>query len=62
MIITESKVRPIDCSHYINGEYVQSKNGKTFENINPATEEVLGTVAEGGKEEVDQAVKWQKRL
>ena len=54
------KVSPIDCSHYINGEYLQSANGKTFENINPATEEVLGIVAEGGKEEVDHAVGCKK--
>ncbi|RDW20143.1 5-carboxymethyl-2-hydroxymuconate semialdehyde dehydrogenase [Oceanobacillus arenosus] len=53
---TMIKVSPIDCSHYINGEYVKSENGKTFENVNPATEKVLGTVAEGGKEEVDRAV------
>ncbi|MHA6250790.1 aldehyde dehydrogenase [Oceanobacillus sp. CAU 1775] len=54
---TTVKVKPIDCSHYINGKYVQSKSGKTFENINPATKEVLGTVQVGGKEEVDEAVK-----
>ncbi|WP_085992691.1 aldehyde dehydrogenase [Oceanobacillus senegalensis] len=58
---TKSKVKPINCSHYINGKYVPSTNGKTFENVNPATEEVLGTVAEGGKEEVDEAVKAAKK-
>lgn len=51
------EVKPINCSHYIGGRYVPSKNGKTFENVNPATEQILGTVQEGGKEEVDQAVK-----
>ncbi|WP_028782158.1 aldehyde dehydrogenase [Thalassobacillus devorans] len=51
-----TKTKAIDCAHYINGAYAESGNGKTFENVNPATEEVLGTVAEGGKEEVDQAV------
>lgn len=56
MITTEAKVKPIDCQHYIEGRYIPSKSGKTFENINPATEEVLGIVAEGGKEEVDLAV------
>jgi aminomuconate-semialdehyde/2-hydroxymuconate-6-semialdehyde dehydrogenase len=50
------KVKPIDCSHYIDGKYVPS-NGETFENINPATEEKLGDVAVGGKAEVDLAVK-----
>ncbi|MBP1971156.1 acyl-CoA reductase-like NAD-dependent aldehyde dehydrogenase, partial [Virgibacillus natechei] len=53
---TETKQDVMNCSHFINGEYVQSTNGKTFENVNPATEEVLGNIAEGGKEEVDQAV------
>ena len=51
-----SKVQPIDCRHFINGEYVDSSNHKTFENINPATEKVMGKVAEGGEEEVDLAV------
>ncbi|MBM7599210.1 aminomuconate-semialdehyde/2-hydroxymuconate-6-semialdehyde dehydrogenase [Virgibacillus halotolerans] len=53
---TKSKVKPIDCSHYINGKYVPSGSGKTFENINPATEEKLGDVQIGSKEEIDQAV------
>jgi aminomuconate-semialdehyde/2-hydroxymuconate-6-semialdehyde dehydrogenase len=45
-----------DCLHFINGKHVPSRSGKSFENLNPATEEVLGTVAEGGAEEVDLAV------
>lgn len=40
---------------------VVNENKKTFDNINPATEEVLGTVAEGGKEEVDFAVRAARR-
>ena len=55
-MITETKVKAINCRHFINGEFVESQNQKSFENINPATEEVLGIVAEGGKEEVDFAV------
>jgi len=50
-------IKPIDCLHFIDGKYVPSLNGKTFDNINPATEEKLGFVAEGGKEEIDLAVK-----
>ncbi|WKA59969.1 aldehyde dehydrogenase [Planococcus shenhongbingii] len=53
---TETKVEAINCKHFINGQFVESQNQKSFENINPATEEVLGHVAEGGKEEVDIAV------
>lgn len=45
-----------DCLHFIDGKFVPSANGRTFLNINPATGEVLGEVAEGGKEEVDRAV------
>ncbi|MFG6150273.1 aldehyde dehydrogenase [Halobacillus sp. B23F22_1] len=52
-----TKTQAIDCVHYIDGGYVKSNNGKAFNNVNPATEEVLGSVAEGGKEEVDQAVR-----
>ncbi|WP_102271741.1 aldehyde dehydrogenase [Cytobacillus massiliigabonensis] len=58
---TETRVRAINCRHFINGQFVDSQNQKTFENINPATEEVLGTVAEGGKEEVDYAVAAARR-
>jgi len=56
MQTTETKTKSIDCSHYINGKYVPSKSGKTFENINPATEEKLGDVQIGSEKEVDQAV------
>src|ERR1700733_15369711 len=41
----------------INGKWVAPKSGKTFETINPATEEVLTLVAEGDKADVDEAVK-----
>ncbi len=54
-------VKPINCLHFINGQYVESQNKETFENINPATGEVMGTVALGGKEEVDFAVAAAKR-
>ena len=41
----------------IGGKWVAAKSGKTFETINPATEEVLALVAEGDKADVDEAVK-----
>jgi len=41
----------------INGKWVGSKSGKTFETINPSNEEVLALVAEGDKADVDEAVK-----
>ena len=41
----------------IGGKWVSAKSGKTFETLNPATEEVLALVAEGDKADVDEAVK-----
>ncbi|WP_202078897.1 aldehyde dehydrogenase family protein [Caldalkalibacillus salinus] len=40
----------------INGEFVDSSSGETFETYNPATGEVIAQVAKGGKEDVDRAV------
>ncbi|MEH7480125.1 aminomuconate-semialdehyde/2-hydroxymuconate-6-semialdehyde dehydrogenase [Bacillus sp. OV166] len=59
--IVENNVKPFDCKHFINGQYFVSKTGTTFDNINPATQEVLGKVFEGGKEEIDLAVGAAKR-
>ena len=41
----------------INGKWVPAKSGKTFESVNPATEEVHALLAEGDKADVDEAVK-----
>ncbi|HLR75393.1 MAG TPA: aldehyde dehydrogenase family protein, partial [Virgibacillus sp.] len=41
---------------YINGSYVPSQSGQTFETLNPATEEVLATVSEAKEEDIDRAV------
>jgi acyl-CoA reductase-like NAD-dependent aldehyde dehydrogenase len=41
----------------INNRFVPAKSGKTFESVNPATEQVLGLAAEGDKADVDEAVK-----
>ncbi|KAM1478902.1 hypothetical protein ACFX2I_026271 [Malus domestica] len=42
---------------FINGGFVDSVSGKTFETIDPRTGEVITRVAEGDKEDVDLAVK-----
>jgi len=42
---------------FINNEFHKSVSGKTFETINPATEEVIANVQEGDKADVDKAVK-----
>lgn len=41
-------------SHLINGQHVNS--ARTFETVNPATQEVLAEVASGGADEVNAAV------
>lgn len=40
----------------IGGKWVDAESGKTFETRNPATDEVLAKVAEGGKADIDKAV------
>lgn len=41
----------------IDGERVPAADGRTFETVNPATGEVFRTVAEGGVEDADRAVR-----
>jgi aldehyde dehydrogenase (NAD+) len=41
----------------IDGRWVESASGKTFETLNPATGEAIAQVAEGDREDVDRAVK-----
>ncbi|MCP4265379.1 MAG: aldehyde dehydrogenase family protein [Candidatus Brocadiaceae bacterium] len=41
---------------FIDGKWVDSVSGKTFDTLNPATEEVLTSVAEGDKADIDLAV------
>lgn len=47
----------IQNQHYINGEFVDSTGNETIEVINPATEEIIGTISNGTKEDVHRAVK-----
>ena len=56
----------------IDGKWVEAKTGKSFKTYNPATEELLAEIPEGGKEDIDLAVKaarksfedgrWHKKL
>ena len=41
----------------INGKWVNAASGKTFPTYNPATGEVLAQVAEGDREDIEQAVR-----
>ncbi len=53
--VRQPKIRHTEC--FINGKWVPATSGKSFETVNPATEEVLAEVAEGDAPEIDAAVK-----
>jgi aldehyde dehydrogenase (NAD+) len=46
---------------FIDGQWVDSQSGKTFQTPNPATGESLAEVAEAGKADIDQAVAAARR-
>jgi len=41
---------------YIDGDWIESTSGETINVINPATEEKIGEIAKGNKQDVDKAV------
>ena len=45
----------------IDGELGDASSGKTFDNINPATEEVIGQVADGTQQDMDRAIAAARR-
>jgi len=45
----------------IDGALVDAENGATFDNINPATEEVLGQCADGTRSDMERAVSAARR-
>ena len=45
----------------IDGELVEGTSGKRFENVNPATEEVLGEVADASSEDMRRAIAAARR-
>ena len=45
----------------IDGRRVASSSGRTFKSLNPATEEVIATIAEGNEADVDRAVAAARR-
>jgi len=42
--------------HFINGQFVGSASGRSFDNVNPVDGTVIGRIHEAGKVEVDAAV------
>ena len=45
----------------IDGELVEAASGKRFDNVNPATEEVLGEVADASAEDMQRAIEAARR-
>ena len=45
----------------VDGKLVEADSGQTFENVNPATEEVLGVVADASKDEMQRAIAAARR-
>ncbi len=52
---TKPDIKHTEC--FIGGKWTAAQSGKTFETINPATEEVIAQVAEGDAADVDAAAK-----
>ncbi|MDQ6898700.1 MAG: 5-carboxymethyl-2-hydroxymuconate semialdehyde dehydrogenase [Candidatus Dormibacteraeota bacterium] len=51
----KARVRPVE--HFINGRFQPGQAGRTFETVDPATNEVITTVAEGLEADIDLAVR-----
>jgi aminomuconate-semialdehyde/2-hydroxymuconate-6-semialdehyde dehydrogenase len=49
-----------DAAHFINGEFTQGSTGKSWENHSPLDDSLIGRVPEGGKAEIDAAVRAAK--
>ena len=45
----------------IDGKLVEAEGGATYENINPANEEVIGVVADASKADVERAITAARR-
>src|SRR4051794_26375990 len=53
--MTTVKTEVKEVGLYINGEYVPSSDGDTFEVTNPANQELIARVSEANEEDVDRA-------
>jgi aldehyde dehydrogenase (NAD+) len=53
-LVAPPKIQHTEC--FIDGQWRPAVSGKTFETINPATEQVICEVAEGDKADIDAAV------
>jgi len=61
MTTSDTAVAQGEVRMLIDGTLVEAKSGQVFDNINPATEEVLGQVADAGHEDMDAAIAAARR-
>jgi acyl-CoA reductase-like NAD-dependent aldehyde dehydrogenase len=54
---TKVRTKTKHLDHFIAGEFAPGSSGEVFESINPATNEVLATVALGTADDIDRAAK-----
>ena len=54
-MVTTAK-KPIAYQAYIDGKWVDAQDGSTFNVVNPATEEVIGSAPNSGREEMKRAI------
>jgi len=57
--MTSIDISQLETRLFINNEFVNSESGKTFNTVNPATEEVICAVQEASAADVDKAVRPQ---
>lgn len=55
-VVEKTTVKLPETLLWIDGKWVPADSGRTFETLNPATEEVIARVAQGGNSDVDRAV------
>lgn len=60
MTMTGGALNP-ETRNLIDGALVDAGNGKTFANVNPATEEVIGVTADATREDMDRAISAARR-
>jgi aldehyde dehydrogenase (NAD+) len=53
--VSTPRIHQTQC--FIGGQWVPAQSGKTFDTVNPATEEIIASVAEGDAADVDLAAK-----
>ncbi len=58
MTTTDNTAAPVvgEQRMLIDGKLVEARSGKLFTNVNPATEEILGQVADAGSADMDEAI------